>query len=195
LLERPETYRTVCEQLSRTASALIYEHLGALAGLAKAPFKRVLFLGSGSRFGGAREAALKMLEMTAGRVTTMCETYLGLRHGPMSYVHQDTLVVCFLSSHPTLQAYESDLLRELDQKELGLLKLMVGEGVPRELARESDVVLDCKGLGLLGDENFPVIDVLVAQLLAFFRCLEAGLRPAISIHRLGEDVLFDCAFG
>jgi len=35
LLERPETYRTVCEQLSRTASALIYEHLGALAGLAK----------------------------------------------------------------------------------------------------------------------------------------------------------------
>jgi riboflavin biosynthesis pyrimidine reductase len=25
--------------------------------------------------------------------------------------------------------------------------------------------------------------------------LEAGLRPAISIHRLGEDVLFDCAFG
>jgi len=95
----------------------------------------------------------------------------------MSYVHQDTLVVCFLSSHPTLQAYESDLLRELDQKELGLLKLMVGEGVPRELARESDVVLDCKGLGLLGDENFPVIDVLVAQLLAFFRCLEAGLRP------------------
>lgn len=25
--------------------------------------------------------------------------------------------------------------------------------------------------------------------------LEAALRPAISIHRLGEDVLFDCAFG
>lgn len=25
--------------------------------------------------------------------------------------------------------------------------------------------------------------------------LEAALRPAVSIHRLGEDVLFDCAFG
>jgi fructoselysine-6-P-deglycase FrlB-like protein len=37
-------------------------------------FPRVVFLGSGSRYGAAREAALKMLEMTAGRVTTMSET-------------------------------------------------------------------------------------------------------------------------
>jgi tagatose-6-phosphate ketose/aldose isomerase len=118
-----------------------------------------------------------MLEMTAGRVSTMCETYLGLRHGPMSYVHKDTLVICFLSSHPTLQAYEADLLRELDQKELGLLKLMVGEGVPSELVRENDVVLECKGLSQVGDENFPVIDAIAAQLLAFFRCLEEGLHP------------------
>ena len=61
-----------------------------------------------------------MLEMTAGQVTAICETYLGLRHGPMSYVHEDTLIVSFLSSEPTLRAYEVDLLRELDQKELGL---------------------------------------------------------------------------
>jgi tagatose-6-phosphate ketose/aldose isomerase len=177
LLEQPERYRTICEQLSRTASDLIYEHLGTLAEVAKAPFRRALFLGSGARFGAAREASLKMLEMTAGRVNTMCETYLGLRHGPMSYVHKDTLVVCFLSSHPTLQAYEADLLRELDQKELGLLKVMVGEAVPSDLVRENDVVLDCKGLGQLGDENFPVIDVIAGQLLAFFRCLEEGLHP------------------
>jgi len=177
LLAQPERYQTICEQLSRTASDLMYEHLGTLAEVAKAPFKRALFLGSGSRFGAAREAALKMLEMTAGRVSTMCETYLGLRHGPMSYVHKDALVVCFLSSHPTLRAYESDLLRELDQKELGLLKVIVGEAVPSDLVRENEVVLECKGLSQLGDENFPVIDVIAGQLLAFFRCLEEGLHP------------------
>ncbi len=159
------------------ASALIHEHLGKLAGVAKAPFKRAVFLGSGSRFGAAREAALKMLEMTAGRVTTMCETYLGLRHGPMSYVHGDTLVVCFLSSDPTLRAYEADLVRELDQKELGLLKVLVGEGVPGDLVRENDVALECPGLEQLGDENFAAIDVIAGQLLAFFRCREEGLRP------------------
>jgi tagatose-6-phosphate ketose/aldose isomerase len=118
-----------------------------------------------------------MLEMTAGRVTTMSETYLGVRHGPMTYVHDDTLVLCFLSSDPTLRAYEADLLRELDQKQLGLRKVIVGEDVPGRLVHENDVVLECEGLAQIGDENFPVIDVLAAQLLAFFRCLEMGLRP------------------
>ena len=177
LLENPERYRIICQALSRIASELIQERCGDLADVAKAPFKRVLFLGSGARFGAAREAALKMLEMTAGRVTTMSETYLGVRHGPMSYVNDDTLVVSFLSSDPTLRAYEADLLRELDQKRLGLRKVIVGEEVPGKLVQENDVVLECAGLAQIGDENFPVIDVLAAQLLAFFRCLEMGLRP------------------
>ena len=177
LVAQPARYRSICEQLSQIASQLIYEHLGTFAEVAKAPFHRVVFLGSGSRFGAARESALKMLEMTAGRVITMSETYLGLRHGPMSYVHDDTLVVCFLSSDSTSRAYETDLLRELNQKDLGLSKLIVGEAVPRDLAWDGDVVLEYKGLGGLGDENAPIIDVVVGQLLAFFRCLREGLRP------------------
>jgi tagatose-6-phosphate ketose/aldose isomerase len=177
LVEQPARYQSICDRLGRMATAFVQEHIGSLAAVAKMPFKRAVFLGSGSRFGAAREAALKMLEMTAGRVSTMSETYLGLRHGPMSYVHEDTLVVCFLSSDPTLRAYEADLLRELDQKELGLLKVMLGEGIPGELGCQSDVLLECKGLEQVGDENFPVIDVIAGQLLAFFRCLEEGLRP------------------
>ena len=91
LVGEAERYRTICEELSRIASSLMYDHLGTLAEVAKARFSRVLFLGSGSRLGAARESALKMLETTAGRVGTMYETYLGLRHGPMSYIHADTL--------------------------------------------------------------------------------------------------------
>jgi Predicted phosphosugar isomerases len=177
MVHRPQRYEMICNQLSGIASELIQSYFGSLNDVARSAFKRVLFLGSGARFAAARESALKMLEMTAGEVTTMSETYLGLRHGPMSYIHRDTLVVCFMSSDPTLQAYETDLVRELDQKELGLRKLMVGEGIPRELVRENDVVLDCKGLAEAGDENLAIIDVIVGQLLAFFRCLETGLRP------------------
>jgi len=86
-------------------------------------------------------------------------------------------VICFLSSDPTLRLYEADLLREFDQKELGLMKVIVGEDVPSDLVREDDVVLECKGLSRLGDENSPVIDVIVGQWLGFFRCLREGLRP------------------
>jgi tagatose-6-phosphate ketose/aldose isomerase len=146
--------------------------------VAKAPFRRVLFLGSGAHFAGAREATLKMLEMTAGRVSTTCESYLGLRHGPMSYVHKDALVMCFLSSDPTLRAYETDLLRELDKKGLGLLKvIIIGENIPVELIRGHDVAIECQGLSRLGDEDSTVICVIAGQLLAFFRCLGEGLLP------------------
>ena len=96
---------------------------------------------------------------------------------PMSYVHKDCLVVAFLSSDSLLRAYESDLLRELDHKELGLLKVIVGENIPGELIRADDVAIECPGLKDLSDDNSPVIDVLVSQLLAFFRCLNEGLRP------------------
>jgi tagatose-6-phosphate ketose/aldose isomerase len=174
---QPARYQAICGQLVTVAAEFIREYLGKLVAVAKAPFNRAVFLGDGSCFGAAREAALKMLEMTGGRVTTMCETYLGLRHGPMSYVHENTLVVCFLSSEPTLRAYQADLLRELDQKGLGLLKVIVGEAVPADLVRDRDLVLECMGLEQLGDDNFAVIDVIAGQLLAFFRCLEEGLRP------------------
>ena len=55
-----------------------------------------MFLGTGALHRAAREASLKLLEMTEGRVPVLAETYLGLRHGPMSFIHDDTLVVCFL---------------------------------------------------------------------------------------------------
>jgi len=151
--------------------------MGDLAAVAGSGFRRAVYLGSGSAVGAARESALKMLEMTAGSVATLCDSYLGFRHGPMSFTHQDTLIVCFLSSDPLLRAYESDLLQELNDKELGLMKVIVGDGVPRELARPNDLVIECPGLGAVGDHNSAVIHVVAGQLLAFFRCLEEGLRP------------------
>jgi tagatose-6-phosphate ketose/aldose isomerase len=118
-----------------------------------------------------------MLELTSGRVTTLCETYLGFRHGPMSYVQDDTLIVCNLSCDSTIRAYELDLLHELDRKKLGLSKVIVGENIPDSAAREGDAVIECRGLTESGDGETPVVYVVVAQLLAFFRCLEEGLQP------------------
>ncbi len=177
LLDQERRYQSLCEQLSATASQFISSHIGDISTIGRRAFNRAVFLGSGSRFAAARECALKMLEMTAGRVSTMCESYLGVRHGPMSFIHKDTLIVCFLSSDPMLRAYESDLMRELDQKELGLLKVVVGESIPAKVLRKDDVALECEGLRQIGDENVPVIDVIAGQLLAFFRCMAEGLRP------------------
>jgi tagatose-6-phosphate ketose/aldose isomerase len=177
MLETKEKYIGLCQAMSELAKELIAKNFDALAKAAKTNFERVVFLGTGARFGASREGALKMLEMTAGRVTTQCETYLGFRHGPMSYVQEKTLIVCFLSSDAVLRAYELDLLQELDRKNLGLLKLVVGEAIPHRILRTKDVPIECPGLTGFGDEEAATVDVVVAQLLAFFRCLEEGLRP------------------
>jgi tagatose-6-phosphate ketose/aldose isomerase len=151
--------------------------MGAIGEVGSWGFARVVFLGSGSRLGAARESSLKVLEMTAGAVATMCHSYLSFRHGPMSFVNEDTLIVCFLSSDPVLRAYESDLIRELDHKKLGRLKVIVGERIPPDLLREKDLGVECPGLGDIGDENTPIVHAMVGQLLGFFRCLGEGLHP------------------
>jgi tagatose-6-phosphate ketose/aldose isomerase len=173
----PDGYRLLVERLSRACAAVLKNALAPLARVAATGFARAVFLGSGSRVSAAREAALKMLEMTDGRVPTIAETYLGVRHGPLSFIHEDTLVVAFLSSDPLLRAYESDLLLELDRKRLALAKVIVGEQIPASLLRAGDIAIECGGMQEIGDENAPPLDVVVGQLLAFFRCLAEGLRP------------------
>jgi hypothetical protein len=89
----------------------------------------------------------------------------------MSYVRQNTLVMCLLSSDPTLRAYETDLLCELDQKGRGLLKVIIGEGAPGQVIRSNDAAIECQGLSRIGDEDSTVICVIAGQLLAFFAAL------------------------
>jgi len=177
MIERADEYRTLCAKLSQIGSELILSKFDVLSRIAAADFRRAVFLGSGSRFAVSREAALKMLELTAGRVTTVSETYLGFRHGPMSCVHDDTVIVCHLSCDRTIRAYELDLLRELDRKRIGLFKVIVGENIPDSSIRDGDEVIECPGLNELGENNDPVVHTVVTQLLAFFRCLEEGLLP------------------
>jgi fructoselysine-6-P-deglycase FrlB-like protein len=110
------------------------------------------------------------------RVITMCETFLGLRHGPMRAVDGATLVVCFLSSDPMVRLTEADVLKEMDQKRLGLARIIAGDQVSPSVACAQDLVVSCECPDLI-DEDLPALDVIVGQLLAFFRCLHEGLRP------------------
>jgi len=164
------------EALALSGAALLLQDGQAIARLARTDYRSAVYLGSGCHHGAARESALKMLEMTAGRVKTFSETYLGLRHGPMCAIDEETLVVCFLSADPVVRAYERDLLEELHRKKLGARKLLVGHDVPDALVSAQDLAVELSDVEL-GDAPLPILDVLVGQLLAFFRCLHEGLRP------------------
>jgi len=176
-LGRPAAYKQVVQRLAATARFLMLTHAGCLAAMARERFASAIYLASGACFGAARESALKLLESTGERVRTFAETYLGLRHGPMAAVHDDTLVVCFLSSDPLVRAYELDLIVELNRKRLGMAKVVVGDGVPTEILNPHDLAVNCPGMAEADDDSAPVLHALVGQLIAFFRCLEEGLQP------------------
>ncbi len=117
---------------------------------------RFVALGSLPLLGAAREAVLKVTEMTAGQVAALAETYLGLRHGPLSFLREDTPVLCFVSSDPARRRYEEDLIAELRAKRLGRI-MRVERALPDELRTPGDIVF--------------------AQCLAFHYSMALGLNP------------------
>ena len=75
--------------------------------------ERVVYLGSHIFKGLAREAALKLLELTDGGMIAAFDSPMGFRHGPKTIVNDRTLVVIFLSNDAYTRHYDLDLLQEV----------------------------------------------------------------------------------
>jgi tagatose-6-phosphate ketose/aldose isomerase len=178
-IDRADEFVALAGRLDSAARRLLTTWPDRLGEFVSGSIDRIVFLGGGCRYAAAREAALKLLEMTGGKVATMAETYLGLRHGPMCFVNERTLLVCFLSSDPLIRAYERDLILELDAKRLGARKLVAGiEDPGAGLCGGADltVAYDLPG-GDVEDADLALLDVMIAQILGFHRCREEGLQP------------------
>jgi tagatose-6-phosphate ketose/aldose isomerase len=100
----------------------------SVAQLASERVSRVIYLGSGPLEALAKEAALKIMELTAGAVMTMANSALGFRHGPKAAVTRDTLVLLFRSADPLSRRYEHDLIEELRRDQVAAHVLTIGAG-------------------------------------------------------------------
>jgi tagatose-6-phosphate ketose/aldose isomerase len=74
---------------------------------------RAVFTGSGPLAFTAREAVLKVLELSAGLIPALWDSTLGFRHGPKSFVRDGTDLWLFRSAEPLTRAYDDDLIAEL----------------------------------------------------------------------------------
>ena len=138
---------------------------------------RACFVGSGVLRAVADESALKVVELSAGKVTTMAETPLGLRHGPMSSVDGQTLFVAFLSSEARRRGYELDLLREIDRKRLGRVRAVVTAPGIDDVSSLADYCLSLDCPADFPDHYRPVLDVMFGQLVGLFASMRCGLKP------------------
>ncbi len=160
--------------LGACATDLIERALPLLQALVAERFKRVVYLGSNELKGLAREAALKLLELSDGQVVALFDSPLGFRHGPKCVIDANTLVVVMLSNDPLARRYDLDLLSELrvDGRAGHVLALSAGDDLPG-----SEACFQLCHAGAASDIELALPLVVFAQLFAFLQSLALGIRP------------------
>ena len=145
-----------------------------VAQLGAQPVSRVVYLGSGPLEALAKEAALKILELTGGRVLAMANSALGFRHGPKAMLNAETLVVLFRSAKPLARRYEQDLLQELQREQVAGRCLTVGA--------DADIGINAAAWQQAGAGDWPdawlaPLWLLMAQQYALHQSALLQLRP------------------
>ena len=75
--------------------------------------KRIVILGSGILSGLSQELALKIMELSAGKVVAVSNTTLGFRHGPKAIVDGETIIFSLINEGKYAKKYDEDLLEEM----------------------------------------------------------------------------------
>jgi glutamine---fructose-6-phosphate transaminase (isomerizing) len=123
-------------------------------------FDRFYFLGSGIRYGLACEVNLKMKEMTLTHSEPF--HFLEFRHGPMSMVNKNAVVIGMLSD--VNLSHEKAVLNEMQ---------VLGGKIVALAESNADVSFKSR----IPEQVRAVLYLPVLQLMAYYRSLAKGLNP------------------
>lgn len=171
-----DEYAKVLDELVVAGNDILSRAAEAAEHIAAKNYPRVCLVGSGALAGVAQESALKVLEMTAGQVKTMFETVLGLRHGPMAALDEQTLFICFASGSQKRSSYAADLLAEISAKQVVAERVVVGPAsMKSKFAPYCDLYIP---LATECDDAYrPVVDIIFGQLLGLYTSVAHELKP------------------
>jgi tagatose-6-phosphate ketose/aldose isomerase len=163
------------DRMAQAVESVISTQAGPIKKLAARGFERVVYLGSHIFKGLAREAALKLLELTDGGIIAAYDSPMGFRHGPKTIVNGTTLVVIFLSNHPYTRLYDVDLLEEIRREGNagGLLAIT---------ARNDGIAPGIDQIVVPSMQDATDVDLLIPfiaapQIFAFEQSIGRGLSP------------------
>lgn len=143
-------------------------------------FNRIIYLGSNVLKGIAQESALKMCELSGGKVMINFDTPLGFRHGPKSMVSDDSLTVLMLSDDEFMRRYEMDLLMEMSRERKNNQLMVITSGYDIDdlnLNSLANLVIDF-GVDKLHDNLLLGLSyVVVAQLFAMIKSISLNIMP------------------
>jgi tagatose-6-phosphate ketose/aldose isomerase len=167
-----ETMSARIDPIITAVEGVITGPIGQIEALAKLRFERVVYLGSNGLKGLAREASLKLLELSDGETVAVHDTPLGFRHGPKTIVTSRTLIVVLVSNDANTRRYDLDLLSEI-QRDAKAQKILAisAKPLPGVEAILIPTLADAHDVDLL----FPMI--IAPQIYAFHQSLALGRTP------------------
>jgi tagatose-6-phosphate ketose/aldose isomerase len=162
--------------LEKYADKLLNTCWQDIRSLANTDFERAVFLGSGPMYGTAIESQLKLQELTDGKIICKHDSFLGFRHGPKAVVDEKTLVFFLFSNRSYVLQYERDLVEAMGNGHKAMCQAGLME-VNEKLPNLDHVFILSENGKSLEEEFLPVVSILPAQMLGFFKSLQLGLSP------------------
>ncbi|MCC7308698.1 MAG: SIS domain-containing protein [Acidobacteria bacterium] len=171
-----DSYRPILNALVSAAQTALPEFAELALRISQRDHSRICFLGSGPLKAVCDESALKVMELTAGDYSVMAESFLGLRHGPLSWLNDDSLVVAFVSNDPRKLPTELGLIDELKSKNIVKDIVVIGpRTVEMSAFRDACIKLDIPSE--MSDNYRAPLDVIFAQCLGLFSSIRQNLKP------------------
>lgn len=167
---KTENKEEIVNKISKIAKE-IYAKSDEIEKFVNFDFDRVVYLGSGPLGKLTKEARLKILELTAGKVVTIWDSSMGFRHGPKSFIDDKTLVISFISANDYTRAYDLDVLDEIEAD--GIAPKIIGIANSK-IDRPYEFILESEGVN---DAYLAIAYAVFAQLVSLITSLRVGNTP------------------
>ena len=174
-----ENFSSDVDKLSNSVNDFIENNIEKVTSLSNEDFERIVYLGSSTSKGIARESALKVLELTAGKVNASYDTTLGLRHGPQSVVDDETVSVIYISNDEYTRQYDLDLAKEMLAHKKNDKVVIVGDNIEEDILNKADYVFNVENINYTVENEvlLPLQQIIFGQMLSFLKSVNLGITP------------------
>ena len=174
-----ENFSSDVDKLSNSVNDFIENNIEKVTSLSNEDFERIVYLGSSTSKGIARESALKVLELTAGKVNASYDTPLGFRHGPKSVVDDETVSVIYISNDEYTRKYDLDLAKEMLTHKKNDKVVIVGDNIEEDILNKADYVFNVENINYTVENEvlLPLQQIIFGQMLSFLKSVNLGITP------------------
>lgn len=139
----------------------------------KKEFNRIMYLGSDCLKDLAQDAMLKTIELSVGKVASVFETPMAIRHGTKCFIDDKTLVVMLFSDNEYTNKYELDIHNEIKGNDnAGIISI-----VNNEVQVDSDCVIKLNGCNIKNSTMLVAEYAPVVQMITMLAAIKSGKEP------------------